>query len=85
MWMVNWSLRYQNKTLPADYKVTWETKPLFVDTWEAPRQFDPARESTRTTTLAQGLANGEHTVTLKPVGETGSLPVAAFRVFRPGE
>ncbi len=85
MWMVNWSLRYQNKTLPADYKVTWETKPLFVDTWEAPRQFDSARESTRTTTLAQGLENREHTITLKPAGETGLLPIAAFRVFRPGE
>ncbi len=85
MWMVNWSLRYRKQTLPDDYKVTWETKPLFVDTWEAPRQFDPTRESTRTTTLAQGLENGEHTVTLKPVGETGVLPIAAFRVFRPVE
>ena len=83
MWMVNWSLRYRKQTLPADYKVTWETKSLFVDVWEAPRQSDPVRESTRTTTLAQGLENGEHTLTLKPVGETDSLPAAAFRVFRP--
>ena len=83
MWMVNWSLRYRKQTLPTDYKVTWETKPLFVDTWEAPREFDPVRESTRTTTLAQGLENREHTLILKPVGETDSLPVAAFRVFRP--
>ena len=85
MWMVNWSLRYRNQTLPDDYTVTWETKPLFVDTWEAPREFDPARESTRTTTVAQGLAGGEHTVTLKPARENSMLPVAAFRVFRPGE
>jgi len=83
MWMVNWSLRYRKQTLPADYKVTWETKPLFVDTWEAPRQFDPVRESTRLTTLAQGLENRNHILTLKLVGETDSLPVAAFRVFRP--
>jgi hypothetical protein len=83
MWMVNWSLRYRKQTLPADYGVTWETKPLFVDTWEAPRQFDAARESTRTTTLAQGLENGEHVLTLTPVGETDSLPITAFRVFRP--
>jgi hypothetical protein len=85
MWMVNWSLRYRNQTLPADYKVTWETKPLFVDTWESPHQFDAARESTRTTTLAQGLENKEHTLTLKPAGESNSLPVAAIRVFRPPE
>ncbi|NLY00559.1 MAG: SGNH/GDSL hydrolase family protein [Rhodopirellula sp.] len=83
MWMVNWSLRYQQQTLPADYQVTWETKPLFVDTWESPAQFDPARESTRTTTLAQGLENTEHTLTLKPAGETKSLPVTGFRTFRP--
>ena len=83
MWMVNWSLRYRKQTLPADYKVTWETKPLFVDTWEAPRQFDPIRESTRTTTLVQGLENREHTLTLPLLGETDSLPIAAFRVFRP--
>jgi len=85
MWMVNWSLRYRNQTLPADYKVTWETKPLFVDTWESPHQFDAARESTRTTTLAQGLENKAHTLTLKPAGESNSLPFAAFRVFRPPE
>jgi hypothetical protein len=83
MWMVNWSLRYRKQTLPANYSVTWETKPLFVDTWEAPREFDLVRESTRTTTLAQGLENGEHTLTLRRAGETDSLPVAAFRVFRP--
>ncbi len=83
MWMVNWSLRYQKKTLPADYKVTWETKPLFVDVWKAPAEFDPPRESTRTTTLAQGLENNEHMLILKPVRETDSLPIAGFRVFRP--
>jgi hypothetical protein len=83
MWMVNWSLRYRKQTLPANYSVTWETKPLFVDTWKTPREFDPGRETTRTTTLAQGLENGEHTLTLKPAGDTESLPVATFRVFRP--
>ena len=83
MWMVNWSLRYRKQTLPDGYKVTWETKPLFVDRWEASAEFDPTRESTRTTTLAQGLENREHTLTLKPTGGAASLPVAAFRVFQP--
>ncbi len=80
MWMVNWSLNYRKKTLPKDYKVTWETKPLFVDTWKGPEKFDPARESV--TTLAKGLKNAEHTVTLKPTD--GKTPaVKAFRVYQP--
>jgi len=83
MWMVNWSLRYQKQTLPSDYSVTWETKPLFVDTWVAPAKTDPARESTRTITLAQGLENGPHTLTLVPMEKGGEVPVEKFRVYRP--
>ncbi|MFV1994839.1 MAG: SGNH/GDSL hydrolase family protein, partial [Verrucomicrobiales bacterium] len=64
MWMVNWSLRYRNKTLPEDYQVTWETRPLFVDIWEAPAEMEPSRESS--TVLAQGMNNGEHTLKLTP-------------------
>ncbi|MGC9316929.1 MAG: SGNH/GDSL hydrolase family protein [Armatimonadota bacterium] len=80
MWMVNWSLRYRETTLPEDYQVTWQVKPLFVDTYEAPVTDDPARDYA--TTLAQGLSNAEHTVTLAPAGD-GPVPVAAFRVYRP--
>ena len=87
MWMVNWSLRYRKATLPDDYQVTWETRPLFVDSWQAPdpASSDPARESTRTTTVAQGLANGPHTLTLIPEpGKPSPAPaLAAFRIFRP--
>ena len=85
MWMVNWSLRYKNQTLPEDYEVTWETKPLFLDTWEAPKkaEVDPAREAPRSATLAQGLSNQSHTVKLVPGKSGGELPVAAFRVYRP--
>ena len=82
MWMVNWSLRYRNETLPPDYLVTWEAKPLFVDTWIAPAEQDPTRESTRTITLAQGLENGPHTLTMVPV-EGKEVPVEKFRVYRP--
>ncbi|MDF1862666.1 MAG: hypothetical protein P1U87_20785 [Verrucomicrobiales bacterium] len=82
MWMVNWSLRYRNETLPPDYLVTWETKPLFVDTWISPEGQDPTRESTRTVTLAQGLGNGPHTLTLFPV-KGKEVPVEKFRIYRP--
>lgn len=80
MFMVNWSLRYSGKTMPEGYEITWQTLPLFVDTWQAPVTTDPAAEYC--TTLALGLSNTEHTVTLVPNGD-GPLPVAAFRVYRP--
>ncbi len=79
-WMVNWSLRYRNETLPEDYEVTWRVLPLFTDTYQAPVTEDPAQEYA--TRLAQGLSNAQHTVTLAPNGD-GALPVAAFRVYRP--
>ena len=79
-WMVNWSLRYRDETLPEDYEVTWETKLLGTDVYEAPVTEDPAKEYA--TMLAQGLENAEHTVTLIPNGD-GALPVAAFRVYEP--
>jgi len=81
MWMVNWSLRYRDEELPEDYEVTWETKPLFTDVYQAPVTEDATKEYA--TMLAQGLENGEHTVTLIPNGD-GALPVAALRVYRPG-
>jgi hypothetical protein len=80
-WMVNWSLNYRDETLPEDYEVTWETKLLGTDVYEAPVTEDPSLEYT--TTLAQGLENAEHTVTLTP-NDDGALPVAGFRAYRPG-
>lgn len=80
MFMVNWSLNYSKSTMPEGYEITWQTLPLFVDTWQAPATVHPAADYS--TTLALGLSNAEHTVTLVPNGE-GPLPVAAFRVYRP--
>lgn len=83
MWMVNWSLRYRKTNLPKDYAVTWETKPLFVDTWTSPATVDPTRESTFTDMIAQGLKNARHTLRLVPAKKGAKLPIAAFRVYRP--
>ncbi len=80
MWMVNWSLLYREETLPEDYEVTWRTLPLFVDTYRAPATEDPSREYP--TTLAQGLENAEHTLTLIPSGD-GPVPIAGLRIYRP--
>lgn len=83
MWMVNWSLRYRDKTLPPDYLVTWETKPLFVDSWSPPETMDPARESTRLATVAQGLENTSHTLTLVPIEKGKEIAVETIRVYQP--
>ena len=83
MWMVNWSLRYRKAKLPEDFVVTWQTMPLFVDTWRKPSKIDPARESTATTALAQGMKNTRHTLRLIPKDKQTALPIAAFRVYRP--
>lgn len=80
MWMVNWSLRYRKQSLPKDYKVTWETRPLFVDVWQSPAVTDSSKEYP--TVLAQGFKKGDHSLTFKPQ-TPGKLPVKAFRIYRP--
>lgn len=66
--------------LRYDYQVTWETKALFVDTWESPTVKDPSIEYP--TVLAQGMENAEHTLTLTPAAN-GQLPIKSFHIYRP--
>jgi hypothetical protein len=80
MWSVIGALRYRKMALPKDYEVTWEVKPLFTDTYAAPKTTDSEKECA--TTLAQGLTNARHTLRLVPNGD-GPVPVAAIRVYRP--
>ena len=80
MWRVNWSLRYVKRSLPTNYQVTWQSKPLFVDIWEPPATMEPSKEDA--TVLAQGLTNGKHTLVLTPAVK-GELPIKAFRIYRP--
>ncbi|OGV72719.1 MAG: hypothetical protein A3K19_02775 [Lentisphaerae bacterium RIFOXYB12_FULL_65_16] len=80
MWMVVHTLKYKKIPLPTDFVVTWEVKPLFVDTYQAPKTENAAKEYY--TTLAQGLSNGKHTLKLVPNGD-GALPIATFRAYRP--
>ena len=79
-WMVCWAVKYRKKPLPEDYKVTWETKLQGVDVYQTPKTEDPARDYS--TTLAQGLNNGEHRLELIPNGD-GPVPIEAIRVYRP--
>lgn len=79
-WSVLGALQYAKKPLPPNYVITWETKPLFVNTYQAPATPDAASEVA--TTLAQGLRNGPHTLEFLPNGD-GPVPVAGFRVYTP--
>ena len=74
------TLQYRKKPLPEGYAVTWEAKPLFVDTYQAPAT--PDRASEYPTTLVQGLSNAAHTLEVIPNGD-GPVPLAAFRVYTP--
>jgi len=79
-WNVIWALAYSKKPVPEGYVVKWETRPLFVDTYEALATPDKSREYA--TTLAQGLSNGPHTLELIPNGD-GPVPVQGFKVYKP--
>lgn len=79
-WRIMWALQYSKKPIPEGYAITWETKPLFVDTYQAPATPDSSREYS--TTLAQGLSNSPHTVEIIPAGD-GLVPISSIRVYRP--
>jgi len=80
----SWTLRVRNfrtkEPLPVGYEVKWSVVPLHTDVYTAPETDDAAKDYA--TTLAQGLTNGRHTLTLIPNGD-GALPIAAFRVYCP--
>jgi len=73
-WRIAWTLGYKKATLPAGFKVTWRSYPLFARTYE------PKPAGTRTL-LVQGCANQLHTLTLIPEG--GGLGISAFIVHAP--
>ena len=79
-WMICHSLRYRKRPMPADFQVTWEVKPLFVDVYRAPKTYDAAKQYA--TMLAQGLSNTRHTLQIIPSGD-GPVPIHALRVYRP--
>jgi hypothetical protein len=79
-WSVINALAYSKKPVPEGYVITWETRPLFVDIYQAPATPDKSREYA--TTLAQGLSNGPHTLELIPNGD-GAVPIKSFKVYKP--
>ena len=73
-WRIPWTLGYKKATLPQDFKVTWQSYPLFTATYV------PKPAAARTV-LLQGCANAPHTLTLLPKG--GVLGISAFVVHTP--
>lgn len=60
--------------------MTWQVRGMLSDVYVPSEQFDPKRE--RTLTLAQGLSNSQHTLTLKTRNHE-PLALRAIRVYRP--
>ncbi len=73
-WQIAWTLGYRKATLPAGFKVTWRSYPLFA------RVYEPQPAGTRML-LVQGCANQLHTLTLVPDG--GALGIGQFVVHAP--
>ncbi len=71
---------YKKTKCPANFTVTWEVKPNFVDIWQPRQKADPAMRNIDT--LFQGAKNVKHTLELVPNGD-GVLPVSSIIVHTP--
>ncbi len=83
MWHVERDFRFKKgrgKAVTPGWEVTWSTAGLFADRYAAPKAVDSTRE--HPVTLAQGLPNGKHTLTLTVVGD-GEPAIEAIGVYRP--
>jgi hypothetical protein len=79
-WMVAWSLQYKKKEMPAEFKVTWQVVPHFVDVLQFPSAKADGTE--QGVTLIQGISNGAHTLRLMPRAGA-AVKLQGFRVYRP--
>lgn len=81
-WMLADIMKIFKQTAPAPvgYVIRWSVQQMFTDQYQAPLATDPAK--VYTTTLAQGLTNGPHTIEIIPNGD-GPVPIEALQVYRP--
>jgi hypothetical protein len=75
-----WIGNYPTDYFTDGYTVTWDVEARHSDTYTPPGVFPAGRE--HVTTLAQGLTNEDHTLVLTAHGN-GTVPIKAFRVYRP--
>ena len=79
-WFLHSDHEVSKKPMPATWDVRWKAEPQFVSKYALPDSLDPARDNA--TTLAQGLTNGPHTLTIISTNGT-PLPIKAIRVYTP--
>jgi hypothetical protein len=79
-WALDYDRRVSKKPVPAGFGCHWRVIPYFLDVYEPPEIEDPSLEYT--TILAQGLANGRHT--LEIASATGQpVAIRAIRIYEP--
>lgn len=80
----NWWLKnareQSGKTTPKGFEIKWQVKPMFADTYIAPKVENSALEYL--TTLAQNLKNCKHKLEIIP-DKNGIVPIQTLRVYKP--
>jgi hypothetical protein len=74
------AIRIRKRPLPTPFELTFKTYLMGVDTWEP--QMPEQEGAVDRTTVAQGMANGPHELTIIPNGD-GLVPIARLTVYRP--
>ena len=69
-------LKYRKMTLPKGFTVRWKTYPMFTES------FAPGPKGTETV-LVQGVANAEHSLTIKREAGADKLGIGKFKVHCP--
>jgi len=79
-WWLKNSYEYSKKPTPKGFEISWQVRPMFVDSYVPPKIADSSREYP--TTLAQNLSNSKHTLEIVPETDE-KVPIEAIRVYRP--
>ncbi|MEG4940170.1 SGNH/GDSL hydrolase family protein [Microcoleus sp. F4-D5] len=79
-WWLKNAYEYSKKQTPKGFEISWQVRPMFVDSYVPPKIADSSREYP--TTLAQNLSNSKHILEIVPETD-GKVPIKAIRVYRP--
>ena len=79
-WWLKTSQEFSGKSTPKGFEINWQVKPMFVDSYIAPKVENPALESS--TILAQNLTNSKHKLEII-ADKNGTVPIQALRAYKP--
>jgi hypothetical protein len=79
-WWLKTSKELSGKSTPNGFEIKWQVKPMFVDSYIAPKVENPTLESS--TTLAQNLTNSRHKLEII-VDNNSTVPIQTLRVYKP--